>query len=98
MPTPYRPTPYGSSPVFDETSLPAALRTEHRTKAGVWGLLRVIEGEAVLHFLSPPEAVRVTPDAPAPIPPEAPHYVELTGPVRLQVEFYTAHPLRDEAV
>src|SRR3546814_1000811 len=37
--------PYRSTPVFDETSLPAALRGEHRTKAGVWGLIRVLEGK-----------------------------------------------------
>ena len=31
---------YKSTPVFDETTLPAGLRREHRTKAGVWGIIR----------------------------------------------------------
>ncbi|MHA6770286.1 serpin family protein [Sphingobium ummariense] len=37
--------PYRSTPLFDEATLPAALRSEHRTKAGVWGVtfLRVDE-------------------------------------------------------
>lgn len=37
--------PYRSTPVFDQDTLPAALRARHDTKAGVWGLIRVIEGE-----------------------------------------------------
>src|SRR3546814_2805171 len=46
--------PYRSTPVFDETSLPAALRGEHRTKAGVWGLIRVLEGKLQLNIIDPP--------------------------------------------
>ena len=38
------PKPYKSTPVFDENTLPAGLRKEHRTKAGVWGVIRVLEG------------------------------------------------------
>jgi len=40
--------PYKSTPVFDETTLPAALRREHRTKDGVWGVIRVLEGQVRL--------------------------------------------------
>ncbi|WP_439604687.1 DUF1971 domain-containing protein, partial [Shinella sp.] len=36
--------PYKQTAVFDETSLPAALRREHRTKLGVWGVIRVLDG------------------------------------------------------
>lgn len=32
------------TPVFDENTLPAALRREHRTKPGVWGVIRVLDG------------------------------------------------------
>ena len=35
--------PYKTTPVFDETSLPGAIRNAHSTKAGVWGLLRVLD-------------------------------------------------------
>jgi tellurite resistance-related uncharacterized protein len=85
--------PYKSTPVFDEATLPEAIRSAHSTKAGVWGLLRVIEGEARLVFHAPAREVEATPAAPAVIPPEAVHHVELDGPVRLQVEFYREPPL-----
>jgi tellurite resistance-related uncharacterized protein len=86
------PTPHKTTPVFDEVSLPDAIRTAHSTKAGVWGLLRIIEGEARLVFHDPPRQLLVGPGRPGVIPPEALHHVELAGPVRLQVEFYRAPP------
>ena len=85
--------PYGSSPVFDENSLPDALRGEHRTKAGTWGLLRVLEGEVRLVFKGAPAPLLVTVDHPAMIPPEAPHHVECIGPMRMLVEFYRTPPV-----
>ena len=84
---------YGSSAIFDETTLPDALRNEHRTKAGTWGLLRVFEGEVLLVFRGGDGPIRVTVDHPAMIPPEAPHHVEIIGPMRMQVEFHRAPPL-----
>lgn len=84
--------PYKITPVFDEASLPAAIRNAHQTKAGVWGLLRVLEGEVRLIFVDPPSSVQVTPALPAQIPPEAIHHVETNGPMRMQVEFYREQP------
>ena len=49
--------PYRSTPIFDEATLPAALRSEHRTKAGVWGVIRVIEGRLKLTYLDPASEV-----------------------------------------
>lgn len=86
------PEPYKTTPQFDEDSLPQAIRSAHSTKAGVWGLLRVLEGEARLVFHDPAREVRATPDSPATIPPQEIHHVELDGPVRLRVEFYHAPP------
>ena len=43
--------PYRSTAVFDETTLPHALRREHRTKAGVWGVIRVLEGRLKLELV-----------------------------------------------
>lgn len=85
--------PYKTTPVFDQDSLPEALRREHNTKAGVWGLLRVLEGEVMLVFADPGRSVHVTPENPAEIPPQDVHHVELTGPMRMQVEFYRQPPL-----
>lgn len=85
--------PYKITPVFDQDSLPEALRREHNTKAGVWGLLRLLEGEVRLVFADLGRTVHVTPDNPAEIPPQAVHHVELMGPMRMQVEFYRQPPL-----
>ena len=85
-------TPYRTTAVFDETTLPAALRREHRTKQGAWGMIRVLEGGLILHF---PDGRRelLNADSPGLIRPEEPHWVETVGPMRMQVEFYDREPL-----
>ena len=87
------PEPYKTTAVWTEETLPAAVRNRHNTKAGTWGLLRVLEGAARLVFEDPPREVAVAPGNPGLIPPQEWHHVELSGPVRLQVEFYREHPL-----
>jgi len=84
--------PYRSTPVFDENSLPAALRGRHSTKAGVWGVVRVIEGRVRLTFLEPPSQVELDPDKPGIVLPEQPHFVEPIGPMRMRVDFYGEPP------
>lgn len=85
-------TPYKVTAVWDQDSLPAAIRSQHSTKAGTWGLLRVLDGEVDLVFADG-RAVRVTGDRPGLIPPQDVHHVEAAGPFRMQVEFYTENPL-----
>lgn len=84
--------PYKMTPEFTEASLPDGIRGAHSTKAGTWGLLRVIEGRATLVFHAPPRRVEVAPGAPGRIDPQAEHHVETDGPVRLRVEFYREPP------
>ena len=85
------PTSYKSTPVFDETTLPAALRREHRTKAGVWGVIRVLEGE--VRFVVAGGAAKIlTPDRPGLVLPDQPHHVEPLGKMRMQVDFYDRAP------
>lgn len=86
------PSPYRSSPVFDQDTLPAALRSRHATKAGVWALIRVIEGRLRLSFLEPPSEVIVDRDNPGRILPGQPHFVTPLGPVTMQVDFYDRPP------
>lgn len=74
-------------------SLPAGLRREHRTKAGVWGIVRVLEGQLNLSFVDPPEERLVTPDACALLLPDQAHFVTVGVPMRMQVEFYDELPL-----
>lgn len=84
--------PYAASPVFDAQNLPDALRTDHRTKPGAWGLLKVMEGAVRLVFTDPPAEHMVTPGNPAIIPPQATHHVVPIGHMRMQVEFYRQRP------
>jgi len=85
--------PYKTTAVWDQDSLPQAIRKAHNTKAGTWGLLRVLEGEVRLVFHDPARELVVTPDNPGEIAPEAWHHVEVTGPMRMQVEFFYEKPL-----
>ena len=83
-------SPYKSTPGFDEGSLPAALRRDHSTKPGVWGVIRVLEG--ALLYERAGEIRTLTPASPALILPEETHRVEPLGPMRMQVDFYHAPP------
>lgn len=85
-------TPYKSTPVFDETSLPVSLRREHRTKAGTWGIIRVLNGRLRYQLLDQNTEVILDPGHPGLILPEQPHLVEPLDRVRMQVEFYDHLP------
>ena len=78
------PKPYNSTPVFDETTLSAGLRREHRTKAGVWGVIQVLEGRLRYEVLDPASEAILDPDQP--------HFVEPLWAMQMQVDFYDRHP------
>jgi tellurite resistance-related uncharacterized protein len=84
--------PYRSTPIFDETTLPAGLRGEHRTKAGVWGEIHVLAGSLRLTCLDPLSEVVIVPGRPGLVLPEQPHWVMPLGPVRMRVDFYDRPP------
>lgn len=86
------PTPYRSTPVFDEHTLPAGLRREHRTKAGTWGVIRVLEGQLLFRVLAPLAEHELGPNRPGLVLPEQPHLVEPKGAMRMQVDFYDRLP------
>ena len=74
--------------VWDEHTLPDALRRDHRVASGVWGRIRVDEG--ALRFVAetdPPTDVTLAAGDTQPIPPDVPHHVEPLGQVRFVVEF-----------
>jgi len=82
--------PYRTTPVYDADSLPAALRRDHSTKAGVWGVIRLLEGRLLL---TGAEGSReLTCDRPGLVRPGEKHRVEPLGPMRMQVEFYAEQP------
>lgn len=86
------PVPYASSPIFDEANLPTSLRAEHRTKSGTWGVARVIEGSVVMVYDDTAERRTLTPDKPGLLAPDQPHHVEITGPMKMQIDFFRERP------
>ncbi|MCL4673542.1 MAG: DUF1971 domain-containing protein [Sphingomonadaceae bacterium] len=86
------PVPYRSTPVFDQDTLPAALRRRHDTKAGVWGVIRVIEGTLKLTYLDPQSETILTPDNPGLVLPQQPHFVTPLGRMKMQVDFFDHAP------
>ena len=79
----------GKSPEFTETSIPANLRLAHRTKAGTWARIVVLEGRLRCRILEP--VVRETvvePGKPAVVEPGVPHSVEPVAKVRFLIEFH----------
>jgi len=87
-----QPSPYKVTPEFDEDTLPAGLRKEHRTKAGVWGVIRILEGRLKYTVLDPVSESILDPDHSGLVLPDRPHLVEPLGPMRMQVEFYHTAP------
>jgi tellurite resistance-related uncharacterized protein len=85
--------PYRSSPVFTEATLPQALQRDHRTKRGVWGVINVAEGQLLYRREDGSAAEMLDPSHPGLVRPDEPHYVELVGPVRVQVDFYDHEPV-----
>ena len=69
------------------------MRREHRTKAGAWGVIRVLEGRLRYQVLDPGSEAILEPGRPGLILPEQLHLVEPLGPVRLQVELYDRLPV-----
>jgi tellurite resistance-related uncharacterized protein len=82
--------PYKVTPVFDEYSLPAGLRREHRTKPGVWGIIRILRGQ--VRLVKANDVSVLTPDQPGLVEPEEAHWVEPIGPIKMQVEFFDRKP------
>lgn len=80
---------YKKTPEFTERSIPPGLLREHSTKAGVWGVINVVQG-ALLYTLNPPYECQLLVRAgeTAVVVPEMLHSVMAQGAVRFYVEFY----------
>lgn len=74
--------------VWDEHTVPAALRRAHRIAPGTWGQLRVLAGQ--LHFdadLAPPLDLDLHAGDTQAIPPSVGHAVTIVGPVQFCLDF-----------
>ncbi len=80
---------YARTATFSARSIPENLRQSHRTKAGTWGKIVVLEGKLLYRILEP--AVRefeLSPAVPGIVEPDVPHEVAPIGEVRFFIEFY----------
>lgn len=80
---------YKSTPEFNETSVPLALKRDHTTAAGVWAKINVLEG-ALTYCISGEisEQHKLTVGVAGIIEPQVKHYVDVSVPVRFRVDFY----------
>ncbi len=81
---------YRRTPTFDQGTLPAALRRQHQTKAGVWGLIHVLEGRLRYRTFDPDSETVLTPQVRGVVRPQQLHEVEPLGSMRMFVEFHAA--------
>ena len=80
---------YGGTPEFSDGSIPASLLRSHRTKAGTWAKIVVLEGRLLYRILEPEtKEIELSPERPGIVEPEEAHEVEAVGPVRFRVEFW----------
>ena len=83
---------YRRTPSFTESTVPTGLLGEHATRAGVWGLIRVEEGQLsyeVTDSRCEPSQRIVTPfTEPGVVEPTIVHRVRPIGSVRFHVEFF----------
>lgn len=66
-------SPYARGPVFDQTTLPAAARRGHATKAGVWAVIRVLEGMVRYRIEAQDHDVILSPNTPGLVRPQEPN-------------------------
>lgn len=77
---------YKRTATFTEHTLPAALRADHRTKAGTWARIVVEAGALEYHVRG--RVLRLEPGQHGLVEPERPHHVTPLGSVLVHVEFW----------
>lgn len=84
---------YKSTPEFTEATIPAGLLRSHRTAAGVWGRITILEGSLRYRIgaaATGGEELLLTPQRHGVVEPQVGHEVEAVGPVRFRVDFHRA--------
>lgn len=89
---PEKARPYKRTPLFTEETLPRGLLKDHRTREGVWGVIRVEEG-MLEYCIGEGERYLLTPGNPGIVAPEVTHHITPQGKVAFFIEF-----CREEAV
>lgn len=78
-----------TTPVFTDETVPSGLRRAHRTKAGTWGRIVVLEGRLLYRIHTSPVAEHILDaDTPGIIEPQVEHEIAVLGKARFRVEFF----------
>ena len=77
-----------TTPTFTSATVPAGLLRAHRTAPGVWGRLRVDDGEVTFVDEGSGESRRVGPGETQVIRPDTPHHVVVGPGTTFAVEFH----------
>lgn len=83
---------YKQTPIFDQDTIPAGLRRMHETKGGVWGKICILAGSLKLKIIEDGSEHMLDADHFGVVCPRQAHEVELLGPVRFYIEFYSETP------
>ena len=82
-------SPYARTKEFSEETIPENLRRSHRTKAGAWARIVVLEGRLLYRILEPEvREYTLSPERSGTVAPEIAHEVAPLGRVRFFVEFH----------
>ncbi|MBL6598481.1 MAG: DUF1971 domain-containing protein [Alphaproteobacteria bacterium] len=81
-------SPYQRTKTFTQDTVPKGLLGDHNTKAGVWGVITVLEGRLEYVIPSTEETVILDPVTLGIVEPEVRHHVTPLGEVAFFVEFY----------
>ena len=80
---------YRRTPVFHGESIPAGLRKAHRTKKGVWAMIRCASGQLKYVIEEPiQKTFMLDSQNPGVVVPEVPHWIEPLDDVEVYVEFF----------
>ena len=80
---------YARTATFSARTIPEKLLKSHRTKAGTWAKIVILEGRLRYRILEPEMCeLDLSPDRHGVVEPQVPHEVEAVGDVRFYVEFY----------
>lgn len=80
--------PYKRTPTFDATTTPRGLLADHRTAAGVWGLIVVEAGTVCLTWEDDAPDEVLDPERPGVIEPRRTHRVAPSPDARFHVVFH----------
>ncbi len=81
-------TCYRTTPTFTAASTPAGLLKDHRTKPGVWAVIRVETGSLAFFLEDAPSPTMIAAGERLACPPETRHRVEPAADVAFCIEFW----------